>query len=58
MIDLNSGATNFRIESSRRMENAWKINLEIGIFANPSSNDLLYSLRRDSYLQLALARYF
>lgn len=58
ILDRGNGSRTVKLESSRRLGDAWKISLEGYAFLNMPRDDFLYSLRRDDYLQLELARYF
>ena len=53
-----SGATLFSIEASRRMGEHWKLSLEVRVLAHVPASDPVFSIRRDDYVQLELARYF
>jgi len=58
IFDSNDAARLLTLESSRRLGDNWKITLEGQAFVNITSTELLAGIRRDSYLQLELARYF
>jgi hypothetical protein len=58
IIDDTSGATFALIEASRRIGDRWTIELEARGFLNVPSTDLLYSVRKDDYVQLRLSRFF
>ncbi len=60
IFDSNDASRLLTLESSRRFGENWKITLEGQAFINiPNVNtELLVGVRRDSYLQLEIARYF
>ena len=58
IVDPDSGAMAWSLEASRRIWEAWKISLEGRTFIDLPATDPLSSFRRDSHLQLDLARYF
>ena len=57
-VDLDNESTFARIEYERRIGSHHKIELEIQKLMNIAKPDPFYSLRRDSYLQLSLSRYW
>ena len=58
IVDDQTGATLVTVEASRRLGDRWTIELESVSFFNVPSTSLLYSARRDDYVQLRLARFF
>ncbi|NOZ54219.1 MAG: hypothetical protein GXP08_14000 [Gammaproteobacteria bacterium] len=59
IFDIDNNGHLFNLEASRRLGDAWKLNLEIRTFSNINSlNDPLYSSRNDDHLQIELAWYF
>jgi hypothetical protein len=56
--DRRSDARFFSLEASRRLGNSWKLSVEARAFAGIPQTDPLFSMRRDDYVQLELARYF
>ena len=58
ILDMDSQASFYLIEASRRLGESWKLTLETYIYANMSTNDLAYGLRNDDFIQLELAWYF
>lgn len=58
IFDRRSGASFLSVEASRRLGNRWKLGVESRAFAGAQQSDPLFAFRRDSYLQLELARYF
>ena len=46
------------VEASRRIGERWTIELTARSFSNVPPTDVLFSLRRDDYLQIRVARYF
>jgi hypothetical protein len=57
-VDLDTGAIFLDIQGNRRLGQSWRLNLKLRAFANVPETDLNYTLHRDDYLQLELARYF
>ncbi len=57
-IDRETGAGALRLEGARRLGDSYKLSVELNGFFNAPANDFFYGLRRDSFLQLELARYF
>lgn len=47
-----------RVEFERRLGQSLKLEIELQEFANVDVGDAFFPLRRDSYVQLALSRYF
>jgi hypothetical protein len=58
IIDGQTGAMLVTIEASRRLGDRWTIELESLAFFDVPSTALLYSVRRDDYVQLRLSRFF
>ncbi len=58
VYDPDNGATSLRAEFERRLGSKYKLIIEGQSFHNATPHDLTYSLRRDSFLQIALRRYF
>ncbi|HYM48066.1 MAG TPA: hypothetical protein VES91_06265 [Burkholderiaceae bacterium] len=56
--DRRSDARFFSLEASRRLGNSWKLSVEARAFAGIPETDPLFSMRRDDYVQLELARHF
>ena len=54
----DNGANSLRAEYERRLGSNYKLIIEAQTFHNATPDDLTYSLRRDSFLQIALRRYF
>ncbi len=54
----DSSARLFNLEASRRLGKSWKLSLEARGYGKIPATDPIYSLRRDDYVQLELARYF
>jgi hypothetical protein len=58
-IDDRRGSARFyNLEANRRFGGHWKLSLEARVFADIPPTDPQYTLRRDDYVQLELARYF
>ena len=58
IYDRDRHSRSLRVEASRRLGNSWKLSLEAQAFSRVASDDPMYALRRDDYLQLDLAYYF
>lgn len=56
--DLDSRAQALRLEASRRIGDRWKLSLHGWGFLDAPSDDLLYHVRKDDFLQIELACYF
>lgn len=56
--DVASEDISWNIEASRRMGQRWTVSLEGRFFDIDDNKSLLYPLRQDDYIQLALTRYF
>ena len=56
--DRHTDARVFNLEANRRLGNNWKVTIQARAFSNIPATDPLYSLRRDDYVELLLARYF
>ncbi|MGH8545929.1 MAG: hypothetical protein ACREX3_20345, partial [Gammaproteobacteria bacterium] len=58
-VDLDTQASVFIIEGSRRLGDAWRVEIEGRLFANVPRSDIgLSGLEDDGYLQLRVARFF
>ena len=58
VTDINNRATMLNIEASRRISNFWKIELEVRLFVDASSDDPSFGFRDEDYIQLEIFRYF
>ncbi|RKZ77308.1 MAG: hypothetical protein DRQ57_00350 [Gammaproteobacteria bacterium] len=58
VLDMDSHASFYLLEASRRLGDSWKLTLEAYIYANMSTDDLAYGFRNDDFIQLELAWYF
>lgn len=56
--DREYETTSFRVEFERRIGQNYKIEIEFQGFAKIPTNDPLFSVRRDSFLQIDFRRYF
>lgn len=57
--DRNKDTMIYSVEASRRLGDAWKLSLEARFYENvESSEQVVYSLRNDDYVQVELAYYF
>ena len=57
-VDHKSGSTSARLEFERRLGERYTIEVEGQWFAHSDRDDPVFSFRRDSYLRVALRRYF
>ena len=58
IMDLDNHEAFISLEASRRLGDAWKLELEVRRFQNVDATGLLNSLKKDDYIQLDLAYYF
>lgn len=58
VYDLEFGNWFYFIEASRRLGDRWRLELDVRIFSNLDARDPDGVIRRDSYVQLSLARFF
>ena len=58
IIDDQTGATLVTVEASRRLGDRWTIELQAVAFFDVPPTALLFSVRRDDYVQLRLSRFF
>jgi len=56
--DLDSGESFLNVEAERRLGDDWVAELKARAFSGARPGDTTWWLRRDSYLQFSLARYF
>lgn len=65
-IDLETRASIFRLNASRRLQEKWKIEAESTLFLNVTANDftrgqskdILTGMRNDDYVQIRIIRFF
>lgn len=57
-VDADNGSTFGRVEFERRIGSAYKLEVEVQKLTNVDGEDPLYPIRRDSYLQVSVSRYF
>jgi hypothetical protein len=58
IIDIDSDATVWFLEGSRRLGENWTLDLEVRAFNGIPPGDPLFGLHKDDYIQLTLARHF
>lgn len=58
IFDVDSGASFYFVEASRRLGGSWKLSLEANIYADMPRNDFAYGFRNEDFWQLELAWYF
>jgi hypothetical protein len=56
--DLDSSSRSLSLEASRRFGDNWLLSIEARSFFDLPEDDLFYSLRDDSFIQLEIAYYF
>jgi len=56
--DMDDSGLVFNLEASRRIGESWRLSAEARLFTNLAPEDPQWSVRRDDYFQLELARYF
>lgn len=58
LSDLDGGGYFVNLEASRRLGEAWKLEVELRLFLSTDQRDPLAALGRDDHLQVELQRYF
>lgn len=58
IFDLQDGSQLISVEASRRFGETWTVDLEGRFFKNISEEEFIYLMRRDSFLRLAVRKYF
>ncbi len=58
VYDLDHKSRLFSIETSRRIGDSWKIELEARIFSNLKEAEFLHFFRDDSFVQFGLSKFF
>ncbi|TGO02793.1 hypothetical protein PN36_19080 [Candidatus Thiomargarita nelsonii] len=58
IFDLDSSASFYFVEASRRLGESWKLSLDAYIYADMPRDDLAYGFRNEDFLQLELAWFF
>ncbi|WP_083262621.1 hypothetical protein [Roseivirga sp. 4D4] len=58
VFDLDKSTKLWSIEGSRRLGNSWKAEVEMRLFDDVDQNEFLNFIRRDSFLQFSLNKYF
>ena len=58
IVDIDSRASFYLIEASRRLGDSWKLSLDAYIYSNLPTDDMAYGFRNEDFLQLELAWYF
>lgn len=56
--DLDTGELFVNVEAERRFGADWFAELRVRVFSGADQNDRTFSLQKDDYLQLSIARYF
>ncbi len=56
--DIDSDATLYSIEASRRLNDNFKIAVEVRLFSSIPNNDILHAYLSDDYIQTELSYYF
>jgi hypothetical protein len=58
IIDRENGSTFLNIEASRRLDDSYKLALQIRSFLNVAPTDFLYGFRKDNYMRLEISKFF
>lgn len=58
IFDLEKSTRLWSVEGSRRLGDSWKAEIEMRLFDQVDSNEFLNFIRRDSFLQFSLNKYF
>ena len=58
VVDVHGGGEFFNVEASRRFGDHWRLELELRLLIDIAPADAFYSIHRDDYVQLELARSF
>ena len=58
IVDNEGDGNILSLEASRRIGNSYKLNVEANKFFGSDSNDLLYSIRNDDFIQFTLAYFY
>ncbi len=58
VTDLDRRSRLFSLEGSRRLGNSWRLSIEARWFSSDATNDALFALRSDDYLQLTLEKFY
>ncbi len=58
VVDVHGGGEFFNVEASRRFGDQWRLELELRLLIDIAPVDAFYSIHRDDYVQLELARFF
>ncbi len=58
IVDLDNTSIVSLVEASRRFGDAYTVSVEVRGFGRADENDFWYQLRKDSYLQVELTRFF
>ena len=58
IIDVDTGGSALVLETTRRVGESWKIEIQLRSFVNASIDDPLFSFRNDDLFQIELFRFF
>ena len=58
VIDVSSGSQTLRATISRRLSATWRWTAESHILVHPQPREFSYWLRRDSFVQVGISRFF
>jgi len=58
IFDPTSHAKAISMEAATRLSDNWKLEIELRLYEDLKSSELLYSIRRDDHVQVRFARYF
>ena len=57
-VDLDNQSKSFRVEGSSRIGKGLKLNVEAQAFMDVADSDALSNVKKDSYIQVELQKYF
>ena len=58
ILDLERKTLLFSVEASQRFKESWRMELEGRFFTNVSNQEFAYFIRQDSFIKLAINKYF
>jgi hypothetical protein len=58
IIDLDHSTRMWSIEASRRVKNSWRIEVEARFFQKVSNQEFVYVIRKDSFAQFTVFKFF
>jgi len=58
VIDLDHSTRLWSIEASRRVKNSWRVEVEARFFQKVSNQEFVYVIRKDSFAQITVFKFF